>query len=337
MTSENGPDLGLGIINTELNQISTNQSEPNLSAITSQEMLGLSEEQQREKILTFLQDEGLPFLKLDKFYPVVDVSGYTTQEIITFINTIKQTVPVVFHGGKSVEPHDVLDPSISKLSGKPQSVYASDDARVALMNAVINKLPSIREKDFGVGFSSSMNITERGNLIFECPPAMYDALSNLEASEVATDGFVYVLSQPDFELSTSGHASGLSDHEFNAQQEVMPLVALKVPASVAQDIIVIGQGANDTIVEYSQEQMARYKRRNRVDPMFEKIRELLPEDRLYTGVETAAALASLENYQEMLQDPAKRIAIDYLAKVEEPMTREKLAELLVDTHVQAQR
>lgn len=246
-----------------------------------------------------LEQENLQTIEAQVEYPVYDMSDLQPEKIVELIKHIG-ALDVVFTGSVSEQPYNILDPSVSKLSGKPQSIYGSSEAVVGLANAVLNKNGIIRDMDAGVGISSSMQIRDKGKQIFEAPYYMYTALQNPDQHHLFRDGYLYVTALSDWQPS-QGDVFGESDHEYNSQEQTKPLLAIKIPAEVGKKLLVTGEGESDTVrLSLTKEQ---------VDAMvFEKfapfIDEVFPEERAYSAQEILHTLSMVEGGTDRLSSSA---------------------------------
>jgi hypothetical protein len=212
-----------------------------------------------------------------------DLRRVSYARIVSFLEDLVARYPVALHGGQSEDPHEELDPSRCRPRRKQPSVFATTDARVALMYAIYKKNGPRAEDicaqiDQGKAFAAAMFVGGRSR-IFEAAPGIAAAIKEALAmgdksdlySTLFSDGFVYIATTDQFRrddptLSATGHrlgGMGHTDHELNADKMVTSLARLHVSKSLAHDLFNFSEGSNGTMILYTQQDMEQRRNRGR--------------------------------------------------------------------------
>lgn len=169
-------------------------------------------------------------------YPVVDLSQEQPKDAMDFLRFIASQQEVVFHGMHDnefrrqagmpdVAPWKSLDPALSHQPKGRKAVYATKSLEGGIAHATIeHKASDIRD-----GETYSLKMNSVGSKIIEVSPQLHERIQ--QGGEVFTDGLLYVLPAETF------HDTNNSNHEVNTQQQVKPLLVVKIGISLGRSVI----------------------------------------------------------------------------------------------------
>jgi hypothetical protein len=274
----------------------------------------------------------------------VDLRERSYGEVCEGLTRIAEAGNYVMHGSSLARGElDELDPTISTIGGKKPSIYASDDPRAAIFNAVYNKhgewAKQLRSVDYGHGASSTMHMKRgRGYPSFVIPEAQAEALREAikegASSELYQgllgDGVVYMAPKSYFSQESpkieSDSSSGLetTDHEWNTQVAVRPEVMCYVSPEIIVELLKFD--GPDQNVEIMSSDSMRAENIKQISQQFEAV---LPEG---VTLDASALDSIVKGGGEKVDEKAKFIefAKDKVGEMPRDEFAHRLAELYDD-------
>lgn len=178
-----------------------------------------------------------------------DLTSLTNEQVVDFFNDLVSSGEVVLHGTNTNTPYAELEPRQAndgaKESGNKKAVYATIQVEAALNHAVFNKSYAGNKLRSFVWGEEINN----GKMMVRATPELYQMFKEHDPQLVA-DGYVYVLDRNTF---VNAHDAG--DVEFHSEESCRPIAVCKVSKKLGGVLFVVGEGGNDTISEYTPEEI----------------------------------------------------------------------------------
>lgn len=177
-----------------------------------------------------------------------DLTSLSNEAAFNLFDNLIESGVIVLHGTNTDNPHAELEPrqanDTSKESGNKKAVYASVQIEAALNHALFNKsYARSKLRSFTYGEES-----KEGKMIFKATPELYKIFKERDP-QLVTDGYVYVL---DRNVFVSAPDAG--EVEFHSEEQQKPLVICKVSKELGDDLFIVGEGEQDTVLEYSRQE-----------------------------------------------------------------------------------
>lgn len=252
----------------------------------------------RRELAEQLLDEQLRRCDVDLASTPTDLTHLSSDQVVAICRALVDSGLIVLHGSHS-GPFEELEPrqanDAAKKSGNERALYATVAVEAALMHAIVNKpylLSTLSSFTLGYAFST-------GRIRFRASENLYRLF--LEHSpELFGSGYVYVLAKDEFTKASDSFT------EYHSGDRRLPLLVLKVPGCVADDLFIVGRGSEDTIVEYSSEE------RVAVDAHVSRLHGIQASQRVYPSTRLDAYKPSTEWY---LQAPSGIHGLAHAARV----------------------
>ena len=179
----------------------------------------------------------------------LDLRNRSNQEVMDFFNTLVGSGIGVFHGTNAKERFDTLETrqanDSAKESGNKKAVYADEGMGAPLIAALLNK-GHIRTKfkSFITGWSGD----SKGRMISKVTPNIYGLFKSGD-QDLFSDGYIYVLDKTNFSNAEDAGA------EWHSEINQKPILSCRISKKLAEDIFIIGKGEDDTVAEYTPEEI----------------------------------------------------------------------------------
>ncbi|EGF32844.1 hypothetical protein IMCC9480_1791 [Oxalobacteraceae bacterium IMCC9480] len=178
----------------------------------------------------------------------VDLTGWPGERVLLLCEALAGCGTLVLHGSnvrpvlQTLEPRQANDSA--KASGNQCALYASVDARVALMHALLDRrYLSARLGSWRIGYR-----WQAGQLRFFVSDNLYPLFRNGDP-DLLSDGVIYVLERSHFVPAAD------SATEFHALSPQRPVHTLNVPAALGHDLFRTGGDVTSaTVIRYSEAQ-----------------------------------------------------------------------------------
>lgn len=176
-----------------------------------------------------------------------DLTHVPFEKIARLCSALVNTGLIVLHGShfgpcEHLEPRQAND--AAKQSGNRLALYATTNVGAALMHAVINKpylVSTLLSYTLGYAFFD-------GKIRFRASENLY-RLFQEQVPHLYVDGYIYVLAKERFEKASDTLT------EYHSRDNHQPILVLKVPRQLGDDLFIAGRGADkDTVLEYSFEE-----------------------------------------------------------------------------------
>ena len=179
----------------------------------------------------------------------LDLRQYLNEEVIKFLYTLKDTGLVVFHGTNSEERFDTLHTrqanDSAKESGNKKAVYADAGIIAPLGLAILNRL-YVRSKFRGFVFGWTSD--DKGKRIFKLSSNIFELFKSKDPN-LFSDGYLYALDKSRFSNAEDAGA------EWHSETDQKPILSCRVSRNLAETVFVINQGEEDTVFEYTPEEI----------------------------------------------------------------------------------